>query len=65
MRTGVTLLVDKGVTLFGSRDAAVYESKAADATPGLCGTIATGAPPAVFPAAAATRSGTWRVQAAD
>ncbi len=25
MRTGVTLLVDEGVTLFGSRDAAVYE----------------------------------------
>lgn len=54
MRSGVTLLVDKGVTLYGSRDAAVYESvdesRAADATPGLCGTIATGAPPAVFPA---------------
>ena len=26
MRTGVTLLVDKGVTLFGSRDAALYEA---------------------------------------
>jgi polygalacturonase len=50
MRTGVTLLVDEGVTLFGSRDAAVYESKAPDAVPGLCGTIAVGAPPAVFPA---------------
>jgi len=54
MRTGVTLLVDKGVTLYGSRDAAVYESvdesRVADATPGLCGTIATGAPSTVFPA---------------
>jgi polygalacturonase len=65
MRNGVTLLIDEGVTLFGSRDAAVYEVKTgeiktgevktgelktADATPGLCGTIATGAPPAVFPA---------------
>jgi polygalacturonase len=61
MRTGVTLLIDEGVTLFGSRDPAVYESKtaesktagestAAGATPGLCGTIAAGAPPAVFPA---------------
>jgi polygalacturonase len=50
MRTGITLLIDEGVTLFGSRDAAVYESTAADATHGLCGTIAAGAPPAVFPA---------------
>ncbi len=50
MRTGVTLLIDEGVTLFGSRDAAVYESTAPDATHGLCGTIASGAPPAVFPA---------------
>src|ERR1700730_859913 len=50
MRTGVTLLIDEGVTLFGSRDAAVYESTAPGATPGLCGTIAAGAPPAVFPA---------------
>lgn len=50
MRTGVTLLIDEGVTLFGSRDAAVYESTAPDSTPGLCGTIAAGAPTAVFPA---------------
>jgi polygalacturonase len=50
MRTGVTLLVDEGVTLFGSRDAAEYEVKGTGATSGLCGTIATGAPPAVFPA---------------
>jgi polygalacturonase len=50
MRTGVTLLIDEGVTLFGSRDAAVYESTADGATAGLCGTIAAGAPPAVFPA---------------
>jgi len=50
MRTGVTLLIDEGVTLFGSRDPALYEVKTEGATPGLCGTIATGAPPAVFPA---------------
>ena len=50
MRTGVTLLVDKGVTLFGSRDAALYEVTGEGVTPGLCGTIAAGAPPAVFPA---------------
>lgn len=50
LRTGVTLLVDKGVTLFGSRDAALYEMKSEGAAPHLCGTIATGAAPAVFPA---------------
>ncbi len=50
MRSGVTLLIDEGVTLFGSRDPAVYEIKAEGSTPGLCGTIAAGAPPAVFPA---------------
>jgi polygalacturonase len=55
MRTGVTLLIDEGVTLFGSRNPADYEIKTGEvktegATPGLCGTIATGAPPAVFPA---------------
>src|SRR5271163_4586362 len=37
MRAGVTLLVDEGVTLFGSRDAAVYELNVAGATHGLCG----------------------------
>jgi len=50
MRAGVTLLIDEGVTLFGSRDPALYEVKAPDATPGLCGTIAGGVPPATFPA---------------
>ena len=50
LRTGVTLLIDEGVTLFGSRDATVYESKEPGATPGLCGTIAAGTAPAVFPA---------------
>src|SRR5260370_35996150 len=48
MRTGVTLLIDEGVTLFGSRDAALYDMKGEGAAPGLCGTIATGAPPPVF-----------------
>jgi polygalacturonase len=50
MRTGVTLLVDKGATLFGSRDAALYEVTGEGVTPGLCGTIAASGPPAVFPA---------------
>ena len=50
MRAGVTLLIDEGVTLFGSRDPAVYELTTPGATAGLCGTIATGAPPATFPA---------------
>jgi polygalacturonase len=50
MRAGVTLLIDEGVTLYGARDPALYEVKTEGATPGLCGTIAAGAPPAVFPA---------------
>jgi polygalacturonase len=50
MRTGVTLLIDEGVTLFGSRDAGDYEMKGDGVTAGLCGTIAAGSPPAVFPA---------------
>lgn len=63
LRDGITLLVDKSVTLFGSRDARVYEYKSTDTvvsgpgrqpaqgdlTPGLCGTIAI-TRPAVFPA---------------
>src|SRR5215469_11065826 len=50
MRTGVTLLIDKGVTLFGSRDAKLYEMTGEGITPGLCGTIASGTPPPTFPA---------------
>ena len=50
MRTGITLLIDKGVTLFGSRDPKDYEMKGGSVTPGLCGTIAAGAPPSAFPA---------------
>ena len=50
MRSGVTLLVDKGVTLYGSRDAALYEMKGEGVTGGLCGTIATGGAAPVFPA---------------
>ncbi len=34
LRTGVTLLIDKGVTLYGSRNPRDY-----DVAPGLCGTI--------------------------
>jgi len=59
LRSGVTLLIDGGVTLFGSRDAAVYAMTGPDMTPGLCGTIAKAAP-AVFPApprAAAVKGG--------
>jgi polygalacturonase len=51
MRSGVTLLIDEGVTLFGSRDASLYEVKGDDAAaPGLCGTIAVGETPSVAPA---------------
>ena len=49
MRTGVTLLVDEGVTLFGSRDAKLYDLQGEGMTPGLCGTLAPGAP-TIFPA---------------
>jgi len=49
MRTGVTLLVDEGVTLFGSRDAKLYDLQGEGMTPGLCGTLAPGAP-TTFPA---------------
>ena len=41
LRTGVTLLIDQGVTLFGSRDPAMYEFGATQTKPvagGLCGT---------------------------
>jgi polygalacturonase len=66
LREGVTLLVDKGVTLYGSRDPQVYEIANPDAKPGdpmapiKCGTSM--ARPATFPAplaqtAAARRGG--------
>ena len=41
LRDGVTLLIDKGVTLYGSRDPQVYETPDPDAKPGdpiQCGT---------------------------
>ena len=41
LRSGVTLLIDRGVTLFGSRDPAVYEVQLPGAKPGdaiQCGT---------------------------
>ncbi len=50
IRTGVTLLIDKGVTLYGSRDARLYDIVGEGVTPGLCGTIASGTPPPTFPA---------------
>lgn len=40
LRTGVTLIVDKGVTLFASRNPAVYET-----SPGSCGVIKKPAKP--------------------
>jgi polygalacturonase len=58
LRNGVTLLVDEGVTLFGSRDAALYEYKDAT-TLGLCGTspAATGTAPPAAPRAGGARIG--------
>lgn len=38
LREGVTLLIDKGVTLYASRDPKDYEAPHADGTPILCGT---------------------------
>jgi len=41
LRSGVTLLIDEGVTLYGSRDPAVYDMKSPDSKPGdpiVCGT---------------------------
>jgi polygalacturonase len=65
LREGVTLLVDKGVTLFGSRDPKVYEMHGADGRvdePIKCGTSM--ARPAAFPvqlaANARARSGGCR-----
>lgn len=49
MRSGITLLIDEGVTLYGSRDPKAYDATGEGATPGLCGTIAPGSP-APFPA---------------
>jgi polygalacturonase len=46
MRAGVTLMIDEGVTLFGSRDATLYDVKRAGAAHGLCGTMTAGAPAA-------------------
>jgi len=61
LREGVTLLVDKGVTLYGSRDPKVYEI----ATPGEPGKCGTSMPrPTTFPvqlgAGAAARRGGCR-----
>ena len=47
LRDGVTLIVDKGATLFASRDAALYES-----SPGSCGLV-NQAPPGCRPLIAA------------
>jgi polygalacturonase len=39
LRSGVTLLVDAGVTLFASRDPRVYETRSNENQPGVCGTV--------------------------
>jgi polygalacturonase len=39
LRTGVTLLVDAGATLFASRDPRVYETSSGQSGPGVCGTV--------------------------
>ena len=41
LREGVTLLVDKGVTVYASRNPADYEAPHADGSPILCGTSRT------------------------
>jgi polygalacturonase len=41
MREGVTLLIDKGVTLYGSRDPKDYDPDPAGPGGGLCGTMST------------------------
>jgi polygalacturonase len=50
LREGVTLLIDKGVTLYGSRDPKVYENPNPDAKPGDPITCGTSRPrPTTFP----------------
>jgi len=50
LREGVTLLIDKGITLYGSRDAKVYEIPNPDAKPGDPGKCGTSTPrPTSFP----------------
>ena len=50
LRDGVTLQIDKGVTLYGSRDAKVYEVPNPDAKPGEPGKCGTSMPrPTSFP----------------
>jgi len=67
LRSGVTLLIDEGVTLFGSRDPAVYEMKSPDGKPDdpiVCGTsrprpvaFGTQAPTTATPATPPRRGG--------
>ncbi|MFP5205389.1 MAG: glycoside hydrolase family 28 protein [Acidobacteriota bacterium] len=73
MRSGVTLLVDKGVTLFGSRNPADYEYPSSKPGPGLCGTILPARPqgnsprregvgqPSGYRTASGTRPGAGRI----
>ncbi len=51
LRDGVTLLIDSEVTLYGSRDAKLYDLQPLNGEPAaaLCGTLAE-APPATYPA---------------
>ena len=57
LRTGVTLLVDKGVTLFGSRDPAMYEFGATQTQPIAGGACGTSTAVGTAPVAAAAGSG--------
>ena len=65
MREGVTLLVDKGVTVYGSRDPKVFEIKLPDAKADAVGLCGTSMPrptnfPAQLPADAPARRGGCR-----
>jgi len=61
LREGVTLLIDKGVTLYGSRDPKVYEYPNPDAKPGDPITCGTSRPrPTSFPAPSANPATRFR-----
>jgi polygalacturonase len=55
MREGVTLLIDKGVTLYGSRDPKDYDPDSSGEGPLLCGTLSDVSAPYITAADAAKR----------
>jgi polygalacturonase len=58
LREGVTLLIDNGVTLFGSRDPKVYENPSPDTKPGDPITCGTSRPrPTTFPTFSTNQAG--------